>query len=422
MVDITERKAAEQALRISEEKFRRIVENIGIGVALISSDARILEMNRQMREWFPNAEPGKPTLCYQQFRSRSQNKPCHDCPTMEAIATGRLCETRVYSTENSERRCFRIIASPILGSSGKVSAAIELVEDITQKNALERELHQAQKLESIGQLAAGIAHEINTPIQYVGDNVRFLEDAFGDLSAVLKAYARLLDIARKEPANQDIVKEVDSASVAADIPYLSEEIPSAIEQSLEGVQRVSKIIQAMRQFSHPGTGRKEMVDINQALQNTIAVARNEWKYVADLETDFAGDLPPVSCMPGEMNQVFLNLLINAAHAIGELTEDGKKGKGVIRISTHSKNGCVQIRVSDTGGGIPGSIQTRIFDPFFTTKPVGKGTGQGLAIAHSVITEKHEGNIRFETGDGIGTTFIIELPVETAGEMAVEHKT
>jgi PAS domain S-box-containing protein len=422
MVDITDRKAAEEALRLSEEKFRRIVENIGIGVALISSDARILEMNRQMREWFPDAEPGKPTLCYRQFRNRSQNKPCHGCPTMEAMATGRVCETTQYPAENSEKRCFRIIASPIPDRTGKINAAIELVEDITQKDALERELRQAQKLESIGQLAAGIAHEINTPIQYVGDNVRFLEDAFEDLCAVLKAYARLLDTARKDLASQDIVKEVETSVEAADIPYLSEEIPSAIEQTLEGVQRVSKIIGAMRQFSHPGTGRKEQVDINQALQSTITVARNEWKYVADLETDFAGDLPPVPCLPGEMNQVFLNLLINAAHAIGELTNEGKNGKGIIRISTRSKNGSVQIRISDTGGGIPESIQTRIFDPFFTTKSVGKGTGQGLAIAHSVITEKHAGNIRFETGDGKGTAFIIDLPVDTTLEKAAAHGT
>jgi signal transduction histidine kinase len=179
--------------------------------------------------------------------------------------------------------------------------------------------------------------------------------------------------------------------------------------------RVSKIIRAMRQFSHSGTGRKEQVDINQALQSTITVAHNEWKYVAELETDFDSGLPAVPCLPGEINQVFLNLLINAAHAIGEQTEDGKRGKGTIRISTRSNNRSAQIRISDTGGGIPESIQQRIFDPFFTTKPVRKGTGQGLAIAHSVITEKHAGTLSFETGDGKGTTFIIELPMETTGE-------
>jgi signal transduction histidine kinase len=249
----------------------------------------------------------------------------------------------------------------------------------------------------------------------VGDNTRFLEDSFRDLDAVMAAYARLLDAAKTNTVSPNVIAEVDAAIEKADIPYLAQEIPNAIQQSLEGVQRVSKIIRAMRQFSHPGSDRKEAVDLNQALESTITVARNEWKYVADLETDFDANLPAVTCLPGEMNQVFLNLLINAAHAIGEFTANGKKGKGMIRVSTRNNTRSVQVRITDSGGGIPASIQQRIFDPFFTTKAVGKGTGQGLAIAHSVITEKHAGSIRFETGDGQGTTFIIELPLVTTEE-------
>ena len=153
------------------------------------------------------------------------------------------------------------------------------------------------------------------------------------------------------------------------------------------------------------------MDINQALENTITVARNEWKYVADLETDFDPGIKGVHCLPGEMNQVFLNLIVNAAHAIGDSTDDGKKGKGKIRVSTRAMGNVAQIRIEDTGGGIPESIQQRIFDPFFTTKPVGKGTGQGLSIAHNVITEKHAGTINFETEAGRGTTFIIEIPMD-----------
>ena len=411
MVDITQRKAAEAAQRLSEEKFRNIVENIGIGVALIGSDARVLEVNRQMREWFPDVEPGSGTPCYKLFIGDSKTAPCHGCPTMQALKTGRVCEATLGFSEPLNKHCFRIIASPIRDHGGKISSAIELVEDISEKNALERELRQAQKLEAIGQLAAGIAHEINTPIQYVGDNVRFLEDAFEDIQPVMKAYANLLAAVKADAVDNGLIETAQRAIENADLPYLSTEVPGAIEQSLEGIQRVSKIIQAMRQFSHPGTDRKTVVDINQALENTITVARNEWKYVADLETDFDHGIKGVHCLPGEMNQVFLNLIVNAAHAIGDSTDGGKKGKGKIRVSTRAMGNLAQIRIEDTGGGIPESIQQRIFDPFFTTKPVGKGTGQGLSIAHNVITEKHAGTINFETEAGQGTTFIIEIPMD-----------
>jgi len=413
MVDITERKAAEEALRVSREKFRNIVENIGIGVAMIGSDGRVLEMNRQMREWFPKADAEKRATCYQLFISETRKNHCHGCPTMKTLATGEVCEATMGYPESADKRSFRIISSPILDRNGKIQAAIELVEDITEKLVMERELHQAQKLEAIGQLAAGIAHEINTPIQYVGDNTRFLKESFEDIYPVIKAYEELLSAVKNNRVTTTTIEKVEQTIETADLPYLAEEVPGAIEQSLEGIQRVSKIIRAMRQFSHPGTNRKAFVDINQALENTITVARNEWKYVADLETDFDINIPNVNCLPGEINQVFLNLIINAAQAIGDFTSDGKQGKGKIHISTRKKNKRVFIRIEDSGGGIPETIQHKIFDPFFTTKPVGKGTGQGLSIAHNVITEKHAGTISFETYKDQGTTFIIELPVGTS---------
>jgi len=410
MLDITERKKMESALRASEQKYRQIVDNIGIGVAVIGEDKRLLEMNRQMRTWFPGIDPGKETPCFQLFDNGSKSRPCRGCPAMAAIASGTVCEALIGNPESLGKRCFRIIASPLRDEGGKITAVIELVEDVTEKLALERDLRQAQKLEAIGQLAAGIAHEINTPIQYVGDNARFLEDAFSDLNSAITAYGSVLSAAKAGQVSKAIIADVEATLEAADLAYLAEEIPSAIEQSLEGIQRVSKIIKAMRQFSHPGTDRKVETDLNQALESTLTVSRNEWKYVADVETDLDVNLPAVPCLPGEMNQVFLNLIINAAHAIGEKYEDGKKGKGLIRVSTRLVNGNTQIRIADNGNGIPMSIHQRVFDPFFTTKPLGKGTGQGLAIAHAVITEKHGGSIHFETGAGEGTEFFIDLPL------------
>jgi PAS domain S-box-containing protein len=281
--------------------------------------------------------------------------------------------------------------------------------DITKRMALEEQLRQAQKLESIGQLAAGIAHEINTPTQYIGDNVRFLKDSFVDLKLLLAQYGRLLEAAKgPEPFGETVV-EVSAAVDKADLGYLLKEIPKAIDETLEGVNRVATLVGAMKDFSHPGTKEKVDLDLNRAIDSTITVARNEWKYVADLETDYDPSLPKVSCLPGEFNQVILILIVNAAHAIADVIGESGSMKGKIKVQTRNCPEWDEVRIQDTGPGIPENIQARIFDPFFTTKEIGKGTGQGLAIARSVIVDKHGGTIHFETEQGKGTTFVIRLP-------------
>jgi signal transduction histidine kinase len=280
-----------------------------------------------------------------------------------------------------------------------------------QRHLMEVQLRQAQKLESIGQLAAGIAHEINTPTQYIGDNTRFVQDAFVDLIKLLGEYEKLLQAVKQKAVTPDLLAEVESAAATADVNYLSEEIPMAIQQTLQGVERVTKIVRAMKDFSHPGGDEKTQVDINKAIESTITVARNEWKYVAELTTDFDPALPLVSCLPGEFNQVILNLVVNAAHAIADTPLVQQGGKGIITVSTRRDAEWVELRVGDTGTGIPEQARAKLFDPFFTTKAVGKGTGQGLFIAHNLVVEKHGGTIRFETELGQGTTFIIRLPIK-----------
>ena len=193
-----------------------------------------------------------------------------------------------------------------------------------------------------------------------------------------------------------------------DLEYLEAEIPKAISESLDGISRVSEIVNAMKEFSHPGAQSKTNIDLNHAIQTTLTVARNEWKYNAEMEVDLSANLPLVPCLPGEMNQVFLNLIVNAAHAIEE--KFSGKGTGRIKIKTQQEGNWVIIRISDNGNGIPENIRNKIFDPFFTTKKVGKGSGQGLAIAHSVIVNKHQGELNFESEVGKGTTFIIKLPI------------
>jgi signal transduction histidine kinase len=278
---------------------------------------------------------------------------------------------------------------------------------------MEIQLRHAQKLESIGQLAAGIAHEINTPTQFIGDNTRFIRDAFGDLKALLDSQTRLLDSARRGIVPPQLIAGVDAAAKTADWDYLSAEIPKALSQSLEGIERVTKIVQAMKEFSHPGTTEKTALDLNHAIENTLTVCHSEWKYVADVVTDFDPTLPAVPVLPGEFNQVILNIIINATHAIADVVGGGENGKGRITLRTRSMGDRAEIRVSDTGTGIPEPVRLRVFDPFFTTKRVGKGTGQGLAIAHAVVVEKHGGTIHFETEAGQGTTFVIRLPLQSA---------
>jgi signal transduction histidine kinase len=223
--------------------------------------------------------------------------------------------------------------------------------------------------------------------------------------------SQLLAAAKEGALPDETVLEVSEAVENSDSGYLLQEIPKAIEQTLDGVTRVSSLVGAMKEFSHPGTKEKIGIDLNRAIEGTITVARNEWKYVADLETDYDPALRTVSCLPGEFNQAILILIVNAAHAIAEAIEKGGPERGKIKVQTRKGADWDEVRIQDTGGGIPAAIRGRVFDPFFTTKEIGKGTGQGLAIARSVIVNKHGGTIHFETDEGKGTTFIIRLPPE-----------
>ena len=397
--NITKSKLAENALRASEEFNKRILESTSDGVCVLDLQGSLLYLSAGGRRSLDLTD-GESIL---DLRWLSFWEGPNEQQARRALADAAAGGVGNYQgsarTRKGISKRWDVVISPITGSGGEVMRLVCVFRDITERQRLESELAQAQKLESIGQLAAGIAHEINTPIQYIGDNGKFLEDAFRDLIRVVCPSTR----------------PDDSADVTAvELEYLQEEIPKAIGQLLAGVDHVARIVRAMKEFSHPGPLEKMPVDINRAIESTVTVSRNEWKYVADLTTDLDPNLPLVYCIAGEFNQVMLNLIVNAAHAISAVLE-GSGRKGTIRISTRLKEKCVEIRVSDTGLGIPEAIQSKVFDPFFTTKPVGKGTGQGLAIAHAVIVTKHQGTISFETAAGVGTTFIIHMPFSNAVE-------
>jgi signal transduction histidine kinase len=297
----------------------------------------------------------------------------------------------------------------------ELDAANSMLEQTIEARAAElklqgQQLHQAQKLESIGQLAAGIAHEINTPMQFVHDNVEFLSDCSQKLFAVIDAYQRNLDTSGPNVNWNERAAKVAQATQSANFELIHREAPIAIEESLEGIRRVIHIVRAMKEFSHPGQENRIGVDLNNAVKSTITIARNRWKYAADLELDLDPDLPTLRCVPADINQVLLNLIVNAADAIAEKHGENSGQKGRITVRTRRDRDEIIVEVADTGCGIPDTIRNRIFDPFFTTKDVGKGTGQGLAICYNVIVTKLEGSISVESTPGQGTRFRITIPI------------
>jgi signal transduction histidine kinase len=286
------------------------------------------------------------------------------------------------------------------------NAYAKLQSEAQVRERLEAELHLAQRLESIGQLAAGVAHEINTPMQYIGDNVHFLTSAFRNISSCLDVLLPALSD-EASLAWPEARIELVAAQKKLRLKFLSEEVPRALDATKEGIDHVSNIVQAMKSFAHLDHAEKSPSDINRTLQDTLTVAQNEYKNVAGVQSEF-GALPLVLCFVGKLNQVFLNLIVNAAHAI----EDAKRdGPGVIRVSSQLADNVVEVRIGDNGCGIPEHIRHQIFDPFFTTKQVGRGSGQGLSLARSIVVEAHGGTLSFESELGVGTTFIVRLPVD-----------
>jgi PAS domain S-box-containing protein len=393
----------------------RLIASISSILIGIDGAGRVTKWNRMAEKTF--ALPPARVLG-QAFREAGIPWEDEGLPESVLDCARNIMEKRIdnvpFARPNGQRGSLDLSVTSIPSESeGAPPGILVLAEDRTEQRTLEAQLAQSQKLESIGHLAAGVAHEINTPIQYIGDNARFVRDAFQDLQGLLQVHSRLVAAAQEGPLPAAVLDEAEAAWQRADIDYLLAEVPRALEQSLEGLGSVARIVQAMKEFSHPGSEEKAPTDLNRAVENTLTVARNEYKYVAELVTDLDPNLPPVPCLPGELNQVFLNLIVNAAHALQDRSGVSGTDKGVITVRTRYLGTQVEISITDTGCGIPEAIRPKIFDPFFTTKPVGKGTGQGLAIAHAVVVQKHGGTITFETGVGTGTTFFIRLPLDAS---------
>jgi PAS domain S-box-containing protein len=408
--DIRARKAAEDALRESESRFRAIFESAAVGIVRLGLDGRVADCNAAYAQMlgrsraetlgtdvFARVHPEEVDTSHKHFES-----------VRHASSAGPQIECRYLHRDGSTVWAQQTL-SFVRDANGDATFAIGVVEDITARKNLEISLRQAQKLEAVGQLASGIAHEINTPVQFVNDSVHFVREAVADLFRLFGCYRELREAA--STSHPQLVRAVGAAEDAADVDYLIEQLPKAIDRALEGLQRVATIVRGMKDFAHPDHKNKSPADLNHALETTLTIARNEYKYVADVETEY-GELPPVVCHVGELNQVFLNVIVNAAHAIGDVVR-GTDRKGTIRVKTWREGQYALVSIADTGSGIPEAVRHRVFDPFFTTKEVGRGTGQGLAIARAVVVDKHQGELTFETAIGQGTTFTIRLPIEAS---------
>lgn len=420
--DITDRKKSEEALLKSEERYARAVRGTTDGLWDWSVVTNEYYFSPRCKELLGFAED-ELTNEYETFFSRVHP---HDVSRVQEAINAHLEQCIPYNikhrlrTKSGDYKWFHVRGMAERDEHGKAVIMSGSITDITEfiqaeveKEKLERQLLQTQKLEAVGQLASGIAHEINSPSQYIGTNIAFLDEAFSEILTMFASIQADSDVLKQEKSVSPKLAEILEK---ADWEYLSEEIPNAIKQSKEGILRVSSIVQAMKEFSHPGGRSKEPADLNHIIANTVTVARNEWKYVANVESNFDKNIPLTPVFINEMGQVVLILLVNAAQAIAEkLGDNPTDEKGTITITTSVLENGIQVRMSDTGMGIPKPVRPRIFDPFYTTKMVGKGTGQGLAIAYDVVTAKHGGKIDFTTEIGQGTQFTIWLPTKTEND-------
>jgi PAS domain S-box-containing protein len=408
--DVTQQKKNEKEIAAAHRKLKQIIESLSSILIGLDREMRIKYWNSQAEKTFninfadvadKDIFTLKATQCCEKIQTGI--KQC-----AKELQPVHLADIR-YTRADGADGYLGMTINPVLNAGNEFDGIIIIGNDLTSHKILESQLAQAQKLEAVGQLAAGIAHEINTPTQYVGDNIGFIEDAFKDIFEILQPLS-----AQNEPNDPEkAAQTMDTLNKMirdADVEFLMQEIPLSIKQSKEGIQRVAEIVKSMKQFAHPGGDEKSPLDVNQAVRDTILVCRNEWKYYSDVQTELDPELPPVSCYQGEIKQVLLNIIVNAAQAIGYSIETEGDKKGTILVQTRKDGDWAEIKIADDGPGMPPEVKDRVFDPFFTTKEVGKGTGQGLNLAYRTVVQKHQGSLWVESQEGQGAAFIIRLPL------------
>ena len=409
LVDISDEMAAQESLRVREQQYRTIIETAHEGIWMLDARGTTTFANCRMAELLA-ADPaelfGLPASEIAVGIDDASNVAAALCHRHHGVAVQR--EQVLLRRDGSTVHCL-VTATPVTGEDGGHGGVVAMVSDLTAQQRLEMELQQAQRLEAVGRLAAGLAHEINTPIQFVGDNVEFLAAAFESLLVLVDGCRSLLrDGSGGSSALLDAARE---AEAVADVDFLGEEVPEAIEQLRAGWRRVAAVVAAMKAFGAPDADDVSAVDLDECLRNTLVVCHGEYAEVADVDVRLGG-VPPVPGVAGSLNQAFMHLVVNAAHSIADARESGGPARGRITVSTSHEGDGVVVRIGDTGTGIPAAIRSRVFEQFFTTKEVGRGTGQGLSVVRSVVVDQHGGRVWFDTAPGRGTTFCVRLPLST----------
>lgn len=361
ILETTDRKRAEEAVRESEAKYRTILDNIGIGVSLISPEMRVLELNRCMREWFPEVDIDQSPICYQAFSDPPKDHVCDHCPTKETLSDGQVHEAVSETHRDGGIRHYRIVSSPILRADGEISAAIEMVDDITEQVQLEEQVRFAQKMEAVGRLAGGVAHDFNNLLQAMSGAIQI--EQFKGAGA---------------EASSELLSELDAF-----------------------VDRGARLSRQLLLFSRRETPRKELLDLNRVVSGLKKLLSRLLRENIELEVRLCESFVSVSGDPGQLEQVLVNLAVNAA--------DAMSGGGRLSIRTGLTDGWAWFQFSDSGHGIPEELHDRVFEPFFTTKERHSGTGLGLAVVHGIVSE-HGGRIELDSSVGVGTTFTVSLPL------------
>ncbi|MCP5268902.1 MAG: PAS domain S-box protein [Zoogloeaceae bacterium] len=440
--DLTERRRSEAMQRSMQRMLAEIIDGDPVPTFVIDADHVVTHWNkacaavtgapasemigtrRQWAPFYPAERPVMADLIVNGAMEGNYESHYKGKFRRSALIEGAFEAEDFFPHFGETGRWLYFTAAPLHDVDGKVNGAIETLQDVSARHAAEaklldyqaqleklveqrtaqlesanEQLIQAEKLASIGQLAAGVAHEINNPIGYVFSNIGALEKYINDLFTMLAAYEK----AEPSIAGAEQLAEVKTLREELDLEFLREDIPMLMGESKEGIVRVKKIVQDLKDFSHVDSAQEwQWADLHKGIDSTINIVSNEIKYKADVVKDY-GNLPEVECMPMQLNQVFMNLLVNAAHAMPET-------RGTITIRTGVTGEKVWLEFSDNGSGIPEEIRQKIFDPFFTTKPIGKGTGLGLSLSYGIITN-HNGSIEVASEVGKGTTFRIELPIK-----------
>jgi len=401
--DITERKRAEEAIKNAAEEWRATFDSMPDMVMLIDQDYRITRVNRAVIKALGisfHDVLGK--HCFEYIHGC--DAPHESCVHGQVMADGREHTIEMY--EPNLNGHFYVTATPVFDDSGAVIGSVHIMRDITERKQaedLKARLIQSDRLAAIGQLAAGVAHEINNPLGYIFSNLSSLQEYMGDVKKYLKHVRPLIETSLEsdDKLSKETAARVESVGEELRIEEIIDDIGPLTAECIEGAKRTKEIVINLKNFSRPGESKPVLANINEGIESTLSVALSEIKYRAKIHKEL-GDLPLIYCYPQQLNQVILNLLMNAVHAMKE--------HGNMWIRTREQNGVIEIEVEDEGEGIPPENISRVFDPFFTTKPVGKGTGLGLSISYGIV-KKHNGKILVDSEPGKGSKFTVRIPKE-----------